>query len=76
MVLLSNSAMGCNIPIDYLKQHVLFSSPLSYCPAVNELSMPGVWGFFEQCVGGVISSTAHDFLRPAEEFHLTAYVAK
>lgn len=37
--------------------------------------MPGVWGFFEQCVGGVISSTAHDFLRPAG-FHLTAYVAK
>lgn len=33
-------------------------------------------GFFEQCVGGVIFIAAHDFLRPAEEFHLTAYVAK
>lgn len=72
--LLCSSSMRY-IPTRHLEQCIMFSSCLSYYSAINELSVPGVWGFFEQCVGGVISSTAHDFLRPAE-FHVPAYVAK
>lgn len=75
LVLLCSSSMRYHIPTDHQEQCIMFSSSLSYYSAINELSVPGVWGFFEQCVGGVISSTAHDFLRPAE-FHVPAYVAK
>lgn len=76
MVLLSDSTVGCNILADHLKQPVLSLSSPSCRSAIGELPMPGVRVMVEQCVGGVISSTALDFLRPAEGFYLTAYVAK
>lgn len=51
VVLLTNSSVGCSILLDHLKQRAVFSS-LSHCSAINELSVPGVWGFFEQCAVG------------------------
>lgn len=59
MVLLTDSAVGCNNLMDHLQQCAVFS-PLSHCSAISELSVPGVGGGVEQCAGGAVSRIVHD----------------